>query len=269
LEGVTDFFDSLINQYDAISASVTILVITVIIVIIVLGLEFWRNFFGMLGSPAITFQRLIGEVSLPPAIFVVIVSGFLMAIALLLTWTNPVTGDAVKAQFNIFFDWISEQLVNAGGMLPEEIDVRAWFAHIEHDVVYLLGFFVLLPIGCLIFWLLGGVGFHLGSLFAGNKGGGTIGGLLAASAYPYLPSVLVVLFLIKYIYGGVFTTIFLILFLLYYVFLWVLLMREYGRFSYGKGFVGFIIGYIITAVLTLVLAIVILWIVALVMRYAM
>ena len=136
--GVSDFFDEFINRYDAISASVTILVITAIVIIIVLGLEFWRNLFGMLGSPSLTFQRLIGEVSLPPAIFVVIVSGMFMAIILLLAWTDAVTGDAVKAQFNIFFDWMSEKVATMGGVFPEQINLRGWFAHIESDVAYLL-----------------------------------------------------------------------------------------------------------------------------------
>ncbi len=262
-----DFFDQFINQYDAISASVTILAITVIIIVIVLGLEFWRNFFGMLGSPALTFQRLIGEISLPPAIFVVVVSGILMAITLLLAWTDPVTGDAVKAQFNIFFDWMSEKVATMGGAIPEQINLREWFGHVEQDLAYLYAFFVLVPIGALIIWVLGGVGFHLASLMSGNKGGGSIGGLLTASAYTYLPDVLVILFLVKFIYSGTFNTILLVIFGLYWLFLWVLLMREYGRYSYIKGFISFIIGFIFTAALTVFTTLIILWIIGLVLQY--
>ena len=267
MEGVTDFIDEIVNRYDAVSASVTILVIAVIVIVIVLGLEFWRNFFGMLGSPAITFQRLIGEVSLPPAIFVVISSGFLMAITLLLAWTDKVTGDAVKAQFNIFFDWMSERVAVMGGLVPEQIPLRDLFSNIEHDVVYMLGFFVLIPIACLIIWALGGVGFHLASLMAGNKGGGGIGGLLSSSAYTYIPVVLLTLFGVKYIYAGTYNTVLLVIFGLYYVFLWTLLMREYGRYTYPKGFISFIIGAVFTAILTAAATLVVMWIVALIMQY--
>ena len=267
MAGVTDFIDELINRYDAVSASVTILVIAVIVIVIVLGLEFWRNLIGMVGSPAITFQRLIGEVSLPPAIFVVISSGFLMAITLLLAWTDKITGDAVKAQFNIFFDWMSEQVGVMGGILPEQIPLKDLFANMEHDVVYMLGFFVLIPVICLVIWFLGGVGFHIASLMSGNKGGGGIGGLLSASAYTYIPAIVVGLFGVKHIYSGMLNTILLAIFGLYYLFLWILLMREYGRYNYVKGFVSFVIGFIFTAILTAITTLVVMWIVALIMQY--
>jgi hypothetical protein len=265
--GVGEFVDDLINRYDAVSASVTILVIAIVVIIIVLGLEFWRNFFGMLGSPALIFQRLIGEVSLPPAIFVVICSGLLMAITLLLAWRDPVTGDAVKAQFNIFFDWLSEKVADAGGLLPEQISFRSWFSLIERDRAYLLAFFVLIPIGALIVWFLGGVGFHLASLMSGAKGGGGIGGMLTASAYTYIPFIMVNLFAVKYIYSGAFNTVLLCIFGLYELFLWTILMREYGRYNYVKGFVSFILGLVFTAVLTAIAILIILWIVAIIMQY--
>ena len=265
--GVSDFFDEFINRYDAVSASVTILIITIILIIIVLGKEFWLNLFGLLGSPSITFQRMIGEISLPPAIFVVVISGFFMAITLLLAWTDAVTGDAVQARFNIFFDWMSEKVVTMSGVVPEQLNIRGWFAHVEQDVAYLLAFFVLIPVGCLIVWAVGAIGFHLASLFSGYKCGGSIGGLLAASSYIYLPTVMLVLFLIKFIYAGWFNTSLLVLFGLYFIFLWTLLMREYGRYAHLKGLTSFVIGFILTAILTVVVVLAILWIIALIIQY--
>jgi hypothetical protein len=131
----------------------------------------------------------------------------------------------------------------------------------------MLSFFVLLPIACLLVWALGGVGFHIASLLAGNKGGGTIGGLLSASAYTYLPLVMVVLLGLRTIYAGWLNMTWLVLFGLYNIFLWTLLMREYGRYDYVKGLVSFIIGLIFTAVLVVVVVMALLWIAALAIGY--
>jgi hypothetical protein len=261
----TEVFDDVINQFNAVSTSIYILVFAVVVVLIVLGLEFWRNFFGMLGSPGITFQRLIGEVSLPPAIFVVIVAGFLMAITTLAIWTDRDFGDSVVAQFNIAFDWMEEQ--DTEGMLPDEIDFVKWFSNLQRDIAYMLSFFVLMPIACLVIWALGGVGFHLASLLAGNKGGGSVAGMLTASAYPYIPAVMVILLALRVIYAGWLNMALLVIFTLYFIFLWTLLMREYGRYDYVKSFISFIIGVVFTAILVAVVTMGILWIAAFAMSY--
>ncbi len=265
----TDIVDQAISGWNPVSTSIWILLFAVIVVILVLGMEFWRNVFGILGSPSITFQRLIGEVSLPPALFVVIISGFLMAIVLLAGWTNPHTGDAVKAHFNIAFDWMGEKAAESQGMLPEQIDFRAWFNNLQRDFMSMLVFFALIPIGCLIVWFLGSLGFHLASLLAGNKGGGSIGGMLTASAYPYMLFALILVFLLKliFVHTGWFSMLLLILFTLYFLFLWTILMREYGRFDYVKGFISFIIGVIVTAIFVGIVAYGITWLIALGVEY--
>lgn len=261
--------DDFLNQQNPVVISEYILIFAIVVIIIVLWKEFWPNLFGMLGSPSLTFQRLIGEISLPPAVFVVIICGFLMAITLLSAWTDKVTGDAVVAQFNIGFDWAGEQVTeNLESVLPsEQIDFMGWLVKLQRDVSHSLGFFMLMPLACCVIWLLGGVGFHFASMFAGNKGGGSIGGLLTASAYPYLVAVLVLLWSVKATYAGWFNMFLLIIFGLYYIFVWTLLMREYGRYNYMKGFISFVIGFILTAVLVAVATVAVLWIVALIMGY--
>ena len=264
-----DAIDELINSWNPATTPVWILVFAIVVIILVLGKEFWLNLFGMLGSPSLTFQRLIGEVSLPPATFVVVICGFLIAVTLMVQWNHETYGDAVVAQFNIGFDAAAEQISeNLGDVLPnDQIDFTGWLGKMQRDVAASLIFFVLMPLGCLVIWLLGGIGFHLGSMFSGNKGGGSIPGMLTASAYTYLAAVLVILFAIKMIYAGGFNTAMLIICGLYWVFLWTLLMREYGRYNYVKGFISLVVGFIITTVLTAAVTLAILWIIAGIMNY--
>jgi hypothetical protein len=101
--------DQIIANYQANQLILWITLGVIIIALIALGTEFWVNLWGIIWSPSLTFQRILGEGQWVPAIVVVAITGMSIAVIILsyfsrediverllssLSADNPTFGDA-------------------------------------------------------------------------------------------------------------------------------------------------------------------------------
>ena len=234
---VTSQFDEVIHQvpYSQITMSIWIMWVAVVVVLIVLGLDFWRNLFGMWFFPRMNFSRIAGELQIIPNMFVALMFGLINGII----GFNYYRIDEIKGSFLAQMDkTIRPLLEQVAGMT--QMPLATVIDSMKADPDYAYGLLALIPLFCGFAWFFYGLSLWLTSKFV-SKSGGTLGNFLCGISYfSWLTPFLFLGYWIGFMNPSV-AMVFLIIGFVLLVFYMTATLRDYFHIPWGNTLVAVVI----------------------------
>lgn len=255
----TSQVDAILQNYEAASLIVWITIGVIVVAIIALGTEFWVNLWGMIVYPSVTFQRLLGEAQTVPGIVIVAIAGMASAAIVLSYFSNEAIVEklleATDPAQNPRMEQLSTQFDKLFEQTGSDFTITGNIEYIQEFTFQTRSIAVSLPVAFLVIWFLWGLAGQLASMIAGNKAGHGLTNLWSVLPYLYLLWIPVNWFSMLNIYGHGWARVMEMLFNLWFLFLHVVLMREHGRYTIGKGIVATILTLILVPLFVVALAI--------------
>jgi len=251
--------DQFIQSYQPSQLILWITLGVILVALIALGSEFWVNMWGMIWSPSLTFQRLLGEAQWVPGIVVVALIGMASAAIVQSYFANPTVVEnmleLVDPEVNVQAGTLMEQLDGVFEQIGSEFTIAGNIKYIREFAFQTQSIAMAIPLYFLLLWLIWGLAGQLGSMIAGNKAGHGVSNLWSAVPYAFLIWVPSTWFFMMAVYGNGFAKILLYIFQLFFLVLHVAMMREHGRYTIQKAIVATILTLILVPVFLVVLAI--------------
>jgi hypothetical protein len=249
----TGIVDQFLSNYEPATLMTWLFVAAILIGVISLGTEFWSNIWGLVSSPSLTFQRILGEAQTVPGIVVILVAGAASGVITL----NYILDPPIRT-------WVQGFDVASGGALTQALsstdDILAqagWNNSLEDIIKYMQEnvfqwwiIAVMIPVNALFYWFFMGLAGQVSSMLAGNKAGHGVTNLWSALPYMNLVSVLITWFMWMAFYRKPFALFMLGLSCAWYLFLFVVMMREHGRYKISNAIVATIFTPILTSIFT-------------------
>ncbi|HEX9746543.1 MAG TPA: hypothetical protein VGB30_14075 [bacterium] len=262
--------DVILANYQAISLTVYITLAVILVALIALGTEFWANFWGMITSPAINFQRILGEAQTIPGLVVVGITGLANAVIFL-----SYISDQICTQWFVSIDFES---VPGLGMLLTQLDnvleqigwdssVLGVLSYMQDNAFQSQTVAVVVPLAFIIMWGIWGLAAQLGSMISGNKAGLGMSNLYSTLPYPFLISILSTWLFMVSLYDHGFMRVLFWITVVYFLFCHVVMMREHGRYDIGKAIVATILTLVLNIAIIFVLTIAVIEIVIQIRNY--
>ncbi len=257
----TELVDQFLTGYEPAVFMTWTFIAVILIGIISLGAEFWVNLWGIIYSPALTFQRILGEAQTVPGIVVTLVAGAAAGVITLAYILNPPIIEWAQGQ-----DLTEGPLAQLLNSTDEILNQSGWDNSLGDIIIYWQDHVfqwwiiaVIIPVNFIINWGFMGLAGQVSSMIAGNKAGHGVTNLWAAVPYMYLVAIPIIWFQWMWFHGSLFASVMLCLFAAWYFFLFVIMMREHGRYALGKAIFATILTPILTVIfsyLAMVLAII-------------
>ncbi len=252
----TGVVDQFLVNYEPVTLIIWIALIAVVIGVISLGTEFWVSIWGIIHSPSLTFQRILGEAQTIPGLVILLVGGLATAAIMISYLSDPPIRE-----------WFQELDIGANRALAllimstDEMLYRVgWDKALHHSMDYMQDYAfqawvlaVIVPVAFIVNWLLFGVAGQLASMIAGNKAGHGITNLWSTYPYVFLLNILTTWFFFMWLHGSAFAGFMLGLTAAWLLFLHVVMMREHGRYQISKAIFATILTPIIGAILNYLL----------------
>ncbi len=255
----TSQVDTLLASYEAAPLIIWITVGVIIVALIALGTEFWVNLWGVIFSPSLTFQRLLGEAQWAPALVIAAIAGLASAAIALSFFSDQALMEKVLDQIdpasNAQVAQLSDQLDNLFNQIGSDFTVTGNLEWIKEFTFQLRTIAVAMPLIFLIVWGLWGLAGQLASMIAGNKAGHGLSNLYSTVPYLFLLGILSTWLYMLSLKGHGWANAFGWLVDLYFMFLHVVMMREHGRYTIGKAIVATILTLILIPIFAAVLAV--------------
>ena len=246
-QGATGALDTTISGMNMSPDRIAIfsLVFGVVVILLVLGTEFWINLFGLFTAPTVVFSRLMGEQQILPALFVVLMSGLLIAVFALMIL--PTDAYIEKQSDNVaqLFKAISDQFATLG--VPYASSAFAFeLDDVRLSVMKSLGFFLLVPFTMAIYWYSQGVGFLVAGKLIGMRNAAGVNNVVCGLAWPL--ALWPILFWSNaqaVIFNNSAAWVLWGLAMLLYIVWTLLLAREFFRVAWVPSIIGTVLGYVI------------------------
>lgn len=183
----TGALDSMIGGLDITAPQLAVytLVFAVVVILLVLGTEFWMNLYGLVTAPSVAASRLMGEQQILPGLFVVLMSGLLMAVFAMLIMTTPKYLESQGDSLGQLFAAISQQYAAMG--VP--YTTTAFNFEIDDPnltIMKALGFFLMVPLTFAIFWYSWGVGVLVSGKLIGMRNAAGVNNAVCGLCWPML-----------------------------------------------------------------------------------
>ena len=248
----TGQIDQILAAYEPISLTIYITLAVIVVAIIALGPEFWANLWGMIFSPALTFQRLLGEAQWVPGIVVVAIAGLSCAMIFL----SYISDEPLTKWFSDIDVENNMVLGPVLGGLDGILEQVGWgksvvsiFKYMQQNPFQATTLAVVVPLAFLVLWFLWGLAGQIGSMIAGNRAGHGVSNLWSAVPYAFLVWILSTWLFMLSLYGHPAVRFWYWICVLYFVFLHVVLMAQHGRYAPSKAISNGILATILTFVL--------------------
>jgi hypothetical protein len=255
--------DQILANYEASSLIIWITLGVIVVALIALGTEFWVNLFGVIFSPSLTFQRILGEAQAVPGLVIVAVTG--MACGAIV---NSFLSNEVVVQKIV--DAMNSQLVAQGGDQLDQVFTQtgsdfSLMGNLDYLRQYIFqaqSLSVAIPIGFLFAWVLWGLAGQLASMIAGNKAGHGITNLWSAIPYVWVFMILTWWLNMLELGGKPAVNIIGMIVGLFMIFIHVVMMREHGRYSIANAIIATILTAVLYPILLVVVTILVVGIIA-------
>lgn len=255
--------DQILANYEASQLIIWITVGVIVVALIALGTEFWVNLWGVLFSPSLSFQRILGEAQAVPGLVLVAITGMACGTIINAYLSNEAVVSKIvdflnsnlMAQFGEQLDQIFEQVQSDFSLAGNVVYIREYIFQAQSIAVAI-------PIAFLISWILWGLAGQLASMIAGNKAGHGLTNLWSAIPYVFLFQILTIWFKMMEMTGSSFANIMGIIVTIYAIFLHVVMMREHGRYSIANAIISTVLTVVLFIILTIVTMIIIVGIIA-------
>jgi hypothetical protein len=245
--------DQILANYEASGLIIWITVGVIIVAIIALGTEFWANLWGVIFSPSLTFQRILGEAQAVPGLVIVAVTGMACgAIVNSYLSNETVVTNLIQRMNNPTMAQVFASLDQIFSQVKSDFSLEGNMGYIQQYIFQAQTVAVAMPLVFLVIWLLWGLAAQLASMIAGNKAGHGITNIWSAIPYIFMYQILSNWFDMMKLAGNGAARILGYIVGIYMIFLHVVMMREHGRYSVSNA----IVATILTAVLFVVLSIV-------------
>ncbi len=224
--------DQILANYEAARLIIWITIGVIVVAIIALGTEFWVNLWGLITSPSLTFQRMLGEAQVVPGLVLVAVSGLATGVIVNSHLSNPSIITAVLDMLNNDISLqMAEQLDSIFDQVGSDFTMLGNMAYVQTYVFQAQSLAVAIPVAFLISWILWGLAAQVASMIAGNKAGHGVTNIWAAIPYLCVINILNYWFYMMHLGGSGFGTWAGYIIGLYFAVLHVIMMREHGRYS--------------------------------------
>jgi len=157
--------------------SIWVMWFAVVVVLIVIGLDFWRNIFGMIFFPRMNFSRIAGELQMFPGLFVALLFGLINGIIGFNYYRIDEVKGSFLAQMNDTISPLLQQLSDMTGM-----QLNAIIETMTKDPDYAYGLLAVIPLICGFSWFFYALALFINSKFV-SKAGGSLGNYLAGISY--------------------------------------------------------------------------------------
>ncbi|MCX6645967.1 MAG: hypothetical protein NTY09_06385 [bacterium] len=255
--------DQILANYEASRLIIWITLGVIVVALIALGTEFWVNLFGVIFSPSLTFQRILGEAQTVPGLVIIaitgmacgaIVNGFLSNEVIVQKIVDTINSDMVKQG--------GDQLDQVFKQTQSDFSLVGNLDYVREYIFQAQSLAVAIPIAFLVAWILWGLAGQLASMIAGNKAGHGITNLWSAIPYIWIFLILSTWLSMLQMAGRSGVNIIGLIVGLFMVFIHVVMMREHGRYSIANAVISTVLTGILYPILLVVVTILIVGIVA-------